>query len=234
MARGRPEQDAGGTRIPAAGTRLTWRWRWELRRQGRADGRRRQPDPLLARPPVQTGVRDLLQSRLLEQAETVREQCVAEIERCREQTEDLAAHERHLHEQIAEYAADLQRTARLRPDPNAALQRRPVERDASEALVRQRRLREWERTRRQQQGRLRAAQARMDESVRERARLERHIEGLDAFAVASARRLQATFDRAEAIHRRALLRRHPQGTLLRLVIDDAPLRLPDWARSWTA
>src|SRR4051812_29832710 len=50
---------------------IGWRWRWQLRRLGRQDGRQRNPDPAFSVPPVRTATRRRLEATMRYQVETV-------------------------------------------------------------------------------------------------------------------------------------------------------------------
>lgn len=204
------------------------RW-WTLRWQGHADGRKRLPDALLAEAPVSTSVRRMLQEQFLEHAESLRGQCVAEIERCRTEVGALMITERDLGAALVAAIAELNAIEAERPDPAVAAVRRPVERHRPEALVQARRTREYERRRRVARAEVTDLQRRLEVVSRRRAEVEQHVVGLERTSVQAAHRLRARYERAEAIYRRALLSRHPQSVLLQTLLDDSPLVMPRWA-----
>lgn len=209
---------------------IGFRRRWMLRRQGRIDGRRAQPDPLVAEAPVVTSMRVVLLRQLAEAVAAVHERSVTEVHRRRCDIEALDAAAGQLEVRIEKLAAEVHAVRTNAPDPNARPVRRLGERHQSEEVVRNRRLREH----RQELGRLnvqqRDAQEELDRAQRKRARLKAEIVGIRESAIRRAFHLQATFLRDEALYQRALLARHPLSDLLRPLLDREAPQLPDWTR----
>lgn len=204
------------------------RRRWMLRRQGRRDGSRRQPDPLLLTGPVTTTMRRLLVEEYAAAAAAVKNALT-------EQTAPLmdawARHDAVIRRMRVDLPAAEQRLAEVlasRPGPDAPLERRLGEERRPEALVRARRLREHERA---VEAARRERWLLCDErsaAEQERARLRVGVERAHQRAVDQVHRLRASYQRDLAIYDQALLRRHPDGELLRDLLVTRDLLPPEW------
>lgn len=186
-------------------------WVWSLKRSGRRDGRRGQPDPTLAVDSTTTGARLLLAKQLTMELGDVHEICANEIRRRAERIGALCASTEQLWAKLNE------------DDP--PIQRRLGEMHLPEALVRTRRQRERERRRTPLVNRLNLLE-------QEIAGLVAEIQGHRLQAVSTARRLQAQFQRYRGMYDEALLRRHPQAELVRPVLDQSVPELPDWVAEY--
>jgi hypothetical protein len=209
--------------------RIDWRWRWTLHRWGRHDGRYRKPDPLSVSSPVRTSVRSLLEAQMAEVVERIRVQGGEEIARHQRELRSLDMRIAQLEDGLDRLAAELAAVDAKRPAADKPAERHAGDRGKSENVVRSRRRREFER----EQARVRKAQQALEgqlQQCRETwAGLTALIEGLERAGIDEAHRVRAVYEHAEAVYLRALLKRHPEGDLLRLMLDESPFALPEWA-----
>jgi Skp family chaperone for outer membrane proteins len=174
---------------------------------------------MIASRPIRTTTRRLLEGSLAEQAEKAGRRFDAAISPRRTTLQGLdmriAMHE----DELVTTRTELDRTeAEAAPTGNAhdQLQHR-----------RQRRRHQH------QQDSLRRRRAQLEQQLaeeRERwATMIAEIEDLEQQKIAEAHRLRAIYTHAEAIYNRALIKRHPEGDTVRLMLDSSALRLPSWA-----
>jgi hypothetical protein len=205
--------------------------RFWLGRQGRLDGRRAIPDPVTAVPPVTTPMRSFLESGL---DDSVRRLWADHSRRVAPLQRDLDALGLQLPELRADAsaaadavrAADAGAPAPDDPDP----QRRLGEQGRAVELIRSRRRREHDRATGPLRDRLRAAEESVRAAEERVAHLRAEIGVQRGVAGAEARRLRATFECMRDLYDRALVDRHPQGHVLRPLLDRRDMQLPEWAR----
>jgi hypothetical protein len=198
---------------------IDWRWRWTLRRWGVHDGRHRTPDPMVASRPIHTTTRRLLEGSLFEQVEQAGRRFDAAISPRRTALQGLdmriAMHE----DELVTTRAEIDR----------------IEADAAPSATAPDQLQQRRQRRRhqRQQENLRRRKAELERELageRERwATMIAEIEDLEKQKIAEAHRLRAIYTHAEAIYNRALIKRHPEGDTVRLMLDSSALRLPNWA-----
>lgn len=217
-------QRRNGIRSEHAGERVDWRWRWQLRHWGRRDGRKRLPDPLTSPRPVRTTARTLLEGRLREAAELLGVQFDEQIGPRQALLQALDMRIAQREDTLAELQEELERLA-AKVDPAD-----PTGPDATGTDLAIRRANRRHRKRFEGTVQRRNALSNALKEDRERwAELVAQIEDLHQRKVAGAHHLRSVYSYAEQIYNRALIKRHPEGDLIRLMLDTSALRLPDWA-----
>jgi predicted nucleic acid-binding Zn-ribbon protein len=199
----------------------------ELSRQGRLDGRLAMPDPLTAIAPVTTEARQALERQL---AERIGETLTAHVEHTsgdRRELARLAESLPALRREADEIRARLEAAEPAHPEDAEPVRRlgelgRPVE------LIRNRRRRERERPLRPLRERLPALERAIREAEREIAQRQAAIASGRQVAAARATRLHATYQYMRSLYDRALVRRHPNRTLLERLLEHAEMPMPDW------
>jgi hypothetical protein len=211
-----------------ADQRVGWRWQWRLGRWGRYDGRQRKPDPLEIYSPFRTGVRRMLESRFHEVAERIGLHYSDQINEAQRVVRTLDMRIANLEDQLVKTASTLAGADARRLDSERSPERAKGDRDKSENVVRSRRRREFEK----ELAPIRKAHERLEEELR-KCREEwveqiSLIDGLNDRMADEVHRVRAKFMYVEQIYLRALLKRHPEGDLLRAMLDESPYRLPEW------
>jgi hypothetical protein len=223
-----PASSQSGPPEEAVRYRLGFRRRWMLRRQGRLDGSRRHPDPLLLTGPVTTSMRRLLLEEYADAAAAVKKELTAEVARLIAAWAEHGAAARQARTDLPVAEQALADALATRPDPDAPPERRLGEERRPEALVRARRLREHERAVEVARQEQLCVRARLWTSEQEQARLRSQVDNFHRQAVDQVYRLRASYQRGLAIYDRALLRRHPDGDLLRDLLVTRDPALPEW------
>jgi predicted nucleic acid-binding Zn-ribbon protein len=176
------------------------------------------PDPMITSQPIRTITRNLLEGRLQEQVEQVAMRFEATITRRERELQGLDMRIAQIEDELATITSELQGIETGRPGSQPA-----------DGIAERRRARKHG----QRCDGFRQRRAQLEEQLRSNredwARMVAEIEGLERRKVAEAQRLRAVFTHAEAIYNRALVKRHPEGDLVRLMLDTSILRLPKWA-----
>jgi hypothetical protein len=201
-----------------------------LRRQGREDGRTRRPDPLHLVGPVTTPTRALLHAEFAEAAALVYADCTRAAGPDRSAVKVALVRLPQLRADLERAEQDLEQAGRHAPDEAADTppERRMGEHFQPEELIRSRRRREHQATsgapRRHRDG-IRDELRRIEQEIAQR---EGRIAEIRRRAADRVRELRAKCEREHALYVRALLRRHPEGDLLRDLLDMTPPPLPGW------
>ncbi|MEU7791904.1 hypothetical protein AB0B11_00615 [Micromonospora tulbaghiae] len=220
-----------GARRSRAGSEpppVPWRRRRALARSGRRDGRFRRPDPLLLTAPAQTATRVLLHAEFQLAVATAYADFTTAAEPHRRALRRVRAELPLLHDNLAALESALAAAEARHREAGAGVERRMGERFQPEELIRARRAREHARRLDPQRRARDQARAEIQAAQRRLAELRVRIDGLFQHAVGVAWRLRARCSREQALYDEALLRRHPDGDLLRDLLDTRPPDLPRW------
>lgn len=206
---------------------IGWRWRWRLRRLGRQDGRQRHPDPEIAEAPVRTATRLQLEAEMRYQIEVSWSAYATRVSAKLVEALSIDTTIPLISMRVADLEERLGRVQKDEPDVTGKVQRFDGEEETAEGILRRRRFREFERRRDAVRHAHDAALAELRQAQQSVARLEAEAEELAREAVDTARRTAALYESAHEIYRQALLKRHAERELVRLLLDTAPFRLPD-------
>ncbi|MEU8241764.1 hypothetical protein AB0C07_26230 [Actinoplanes missouriensis] len=203
-----------------------WRWRWRLRRLGRQDGRQRHPDPEIAEPPVRTATRLHLEAEMRYQVEVTWSAYAKRVSEKLVEAQSVASTVPLISMRVADAEEQLIRVQKDEPDVTEEVQRFGGEEETPDGVLRRRRFREFERRRNAAAGAHLAALADLRAAQESVTRLEAEAAELSREAIDAARRIAALYESAHEIYQQALLKRHAERELVRLLLDPAPFRLP--------
>lgn len=219
----RADRDRGAGRV-----RIGLRRRLLLRRQGRLDGRLRQPDPIMIDGIVTTPTRTLLAYEFLEKVAVVRQSCAGGIDAAYDELRRLDAQLGDLDRRLALVLAKLARLVAAKPPADGRPERHLGERDRPEELVRIRRARDHAKEVATLTAERTALERERRAARQRRERVRAHVQALRRHAVEAQNRFEATFYRERAVYDQALLRRHPQAALVRPMLDGSLPPVPRW------
>jgi hypothetical protein len=210
--------------------RIPLRRRWMLRRQGTRDGRMRRPDPLHLVEPAATPTRALLHAEFAEAAAIVHAEFTASTAAHRTAAELARVRRPQLTADLQIAERDLEESDQDAPDETAdePPERRMGEHFQPDELIRSRRRREHQATSNAPRRRRDALRAELHRTEQEIVTCESRIAEARKRAADEVRRLHGICEREHALYVRALLRRHPEGDLLRDLLDVTPPPLPGW------
>jgi hypothetical protein len=218
-----------GTAIDAPPDTVSPQRRRLLEREGRLDGRRRQPEPRLLSCATSTHVRDELVAGLCKREAEIGflvHRDVAEWERDRRDTRSRID---RLEADLATARTVLAEVTTRVPDPAAAPPRRYGEQERAQALVKERRQNEYDREFDTAHRRVAGLAAELADARGQLAALAERIAARPRTGYHELLRLRATTTEELAIYQKSLIRRHPDGERLRPLLDTSMPELPGWA-----
>jgi hypothetical protein len=220
--------DAARRRRPRGPEQTSLIRRFLLRHHGRSDGRRRQPTPIPIGGVVSTPTRDLLATDFANRVIAVRKACGEAIDEGEEILRRLRYDARDIEARLTGVRRRLERAERDKPSPTEPPEREPGDRHHDEAMARVRRTREHARRIAKLTEERNHLEQRLRETGRNREKTAARNESLRRQAIESEHQYAAVFVRERAIYDRALLRRHPLGDLVGLLLDTKVPRLEVW------
>ncbi|MEV4349476.1 hypothetical protein AB0J83_33875 [Actinoplanes sp. NPDC049596] len=164
----------------------------------------------------------------------VRETCGEAIDQGEETVRRLRYDARDLQERLADARRRLERAEREKPSAAGPPEREPGDQYYDATMTRTRRTREHAKRVAELTAERRRLERRLRDNGRQREETIARMETLRRKALESEHRFAATFVHERAIYDRALLRRHPLGDLVGLLLDNKLPPLQPWQHELTA
>jgi hypothetical protein len=176
------------------------------------------PDPLTTSHPFRTITRRLLEGALHEEVEKLGIRCDDEVGPRKAWLQGLDMRIAQTEDALAAAQAELDELALKEPPP-----------DPSGQLAHRRSARRHQKQHEILRRRRNSLAESLKDDRQQWAKMIAEIEEIELSKISAARHLRAVYTHAEQIYNRALVTRHPEGEIIRLLLDTSALRLPDWA-----